>query len=106
MVNLNCSKEESRLAAAIANRAVAVLRRHGERIPRGMSIDTQMDIIAVHLNDCSLRLPELAKSSDDFNLLHDVLGIRKHLDRATGKLGDCFVPRYAAPHSGEKVRYY
>lgn len=38
-------------------------------------------------------LDELAKS-DDFNFFHDIAGIARHIDRATGKLMDCFVPRY------------
>ena len=29
------------------------------------------------------------------NMLHDVVGIAHHLDRKTGKLKDCFLPRFA-----------
>ena len=36
---------------------------------------------------------ELAEA-DDFNLAHDVFGIHRHIDEATGELRDCFVPRY------------
>jgi hypothetical protein len=33
------------------------------------------------------------------HLVHDVFGIRQHIDRSTGKLGGCFLPRYAKPRS-------
>ena len=57
-------------------------------------LDTSMDITATHLNGCSLRLGELL-NAPAFNFAHDVWGIRSHLDRQTGKLMDCFLPRYA-----------
>jgi hypothetical protein len=53
-----------------------------------------MDITACHLNGCPLRLGELL-GADDANFAHDVFGIRRHLNRETGKLEDCFCPRYA-----------
>ena len=31
----------------------------------------------------------------DGDFAHDVFGIRKHINRETGKLEDCFLPRYA-----------
>jgi hypothetical protein len=64
----------------------------------GSRRDIQMDIIAVHANGCPLRLDELA-AADDFNFTHDVAGIRRSLDRSTGQLGDCFMPRFAVPVS-------
>ena len=52
-----------------------------------------MDMEACH-NTCPLNLEglETAELSD---LLHDVLGIASHLNRETGELEGCFVPRYA-----------
>lgn len=44
---------------------------------------------------CPLKLEALAKA-DEANFAHDVFGIRRHIDRETGKLGDCFLPRFAA----------
>lgn len=32
--------------------------------------------------------------ADDFNFIHDVAGIAKHMDRNTGELTDCFMPRF------------
>lgn len=58
--------------------------------------DAMMDITACHANGMPLRLKELS-SADDFNFCHDVFGIRRHIDRETGELNDCFVPRYSQP---------
>ena len=38
-------------------------------------------------------------AADDFNFGHDVFGIYRHLDRTTGKLMNCFVPRFAQRQS-------
>jgi hypothetical protein len=53
-----------------------------------------MDITACHANGTPLRLSELA-DADDFNIAHDVFGISRHIDRETGQLNGCFLPRYA-----------
>lgn len=34
-------------------------------------------------------------AADSGNFLHDVAGIHRHMDRTTGKMGDCFVPRFS-----------
>ncbi len=34
-------------------------------------------------------------AGDAFDFAHDIVGILRHMDRRTGKLGDCFVPRFA-----------
>ena len=57
-------------------------------------IDVLMDIEATHNNGCPLRLSDLW-AADNFNFFHDIFGIRRHLNRTTKKLEDCFVPRFA-----------
>lgn len=59
-----------------------------------------MDLTAVHANGCPLDLSGLAQA-DEFDFSHDILGIRRHLNRRTGKLEDCFVPRYAKSEIAE-----
>lgn len=54
-----------------------------------------MDIDACHNNGNPLKLQKLL-DADDFNFAHDVFGIRQHIDRHTGQLLDCFVPRYSS----------
>lgn len=57
-------------------------------------LDLTMDLAACHANGRPLRLADLA-AADDFNLAHDVFGIHRHLNRESGALGGCFVPRFA-----------
>ena len=68
-----------------------------DRASRLVTVDRMslsMDLTAVHANGCPLRLADLL-AADDANFLHDVLGIRAHINRKTGKLENCFVPRYS-----------
>ena len=51
-------------------------------------------LTVVHLNTCPLDLQRLLEA-DDFNFLHDILGIQRHIDTSTGELRDFFVPRFA-----------
>lgn len=75
----------------IAERAVALAKANKGQ--RRHPLDIQMDIEAVHCNGNPLRLADLL-AADDFNFAHDILGIGRHLDRETGKLGGCFLPRF------------
>lgn len=58
-------------------------------------MELRMDLSATHAS-CPLRLVEMA-DADDFNLFHDIRGIQRHIDRRTGELTSCFVPRFAKP---------
>lgn len=58
-------------------------------------IDLMMDLEAVH-STMPLKLDAMcAAEQDSFDLAHDISGICRHLDRNTGQLRDCFVPRFA-----------
>lgn len=59
-----------------------------------------MDITAAHANGNPLKLAEMVAAigtENESDVLHDLFGIRRHIDRSTGKLGDCFSPRYSQP---------
>jgi len=56
-------------------------------------LSAQMDISAAHV-EMPIKLSELLKA-DKFNFGHDVVGIINNINRATGKLDNCFVPRFA-----------
>lgn len=58
-------------------------------------MEADMDLTACHLNGCELNLDGLI-AADDFNFSHDLFGIRRHINRSTGKLEGCFLPRFAA----------
>lgn len=83
----------------IAHRAVAFARRH--RIDYDL-LDCEMDLIATHLNGNPIDFQKLL-DFDDANFGHDVFGIRKHIDRTTGQLTDCFSPRCSLPEGVEVV---
>lgn len=65
----------------------------------------EMDITACHSNGCQLKLIELLQA-DDLNFTHDVIGIRQHMDRATGKLQEHFLPRYANVECPERGQFF
>ena len=52
-----------------------------------------MDMMATH-KVCPLMLEELL-AADVSNFAHDVGGIMRHINRKTGRLENCFVPRFA-----------
>ena len=88
MVRFDGTKEERLTIVDIAKRAV-------KQFPELDFLDTQMDICATHANGCTLRLKDLL-DADDFNFGHDIIGIYNHIDRETGKLVNCFLPRFSA----------
>lgn len=88
MISFKVSKPDCALIDRIAQRA------YDSKPDVQSHMEWSMDITACHANGCPLRLAELLKA-DDLDFVHDVFGIRRHIDRKTGKLGDCFLPRFA-----------
>ena len=86
--------DEIRLLRAISTRAAVLSGAINLRDVRSAELDTFMDLTATLASGRRLRLAELAAASD-IDFIHDVCGIRRHLDRKTGQLRDGFVPRYA-----------
>ncbi len=76
----------------IVDRAWELCIKHD--YPVGEKINLQMDLTACHNHGCRLNLAKLAKAPD-FDFLHDILGIGRHINRQTGALEDCFLPRCA-----------
>ena len=92
-IDFMCSKEDSLLIEDIVGRAVGMARDAGMVYDK---LDCSMDIRACHCNGCPLDLRKLLGAPDsDFG--HDVFGIRRYIDRSTGRLTDCFLPRCAMP---------
>lgn len=78
-------------AAKIADRAsAAFVQRVGGRM------SFIMDLLAADGQNGNppIDLDALA-AADYFNFAHDAYGISGHMDRSTGKLTDCFLPRFA-----------
>jgi hypothetical protein len=53
-----------------------------------------MHLTATHANGCHLRLAELC-DAPQADFIHKVFGISLNLNRQTGKLENCLVPRFA-----------
>jgi len=86
------SLEDCKIASKIAKRALMELTSLKITTSKDFLQSTQMDIVATHISGCCIRLEELltAKRGD---FLHDVTGIARHLNRQTGELENCFLPR-------------
>lgn len=87
------STDDGRLIDLIVKRGRALDRKHQVR---GYSpLHCSMDITAAHANGTPLRLADML-AADDFNFAHDWFGIRRHLNRETGQMLNCFLPRFHA----------
>ena len=87
MVKFNTTKEEAALITKIVERA----KKNDVSINKLNSI---LDITATHCNGNPLRLATFLHA-DNFNFNHDFYGIRENLDRNSGKLLNCFLPRFS-----------
>lgn len=99
MVNFTITPEERDLINQIAERAFGLARAYGSNYALS---DILMDVTACHANGCPLKLKELLEAPE-MDFWHDITGIYLRLDRKTGKLTCCFLPRYAA-HARYQVR--
>ncbi len=87
--------EERALVERIVKRYAVILKNARSIVVTDEErLERTMDIEACHCNGNPLDLQRFA-SAGDFDLIHDVLGIRDHLDRQTGKLKAFFSPRFS-----------
>lgn len=83
------TEEESALISDIADRVFQIWPGYPDD-----KMTLFMDITACHCNGNPLRLEDLL-NADNFNFSHDIGGIRRHINRETGKLEDFFSPRFS-----------
>lgn len=93
-IKFNTGPGEAEIIHQIVDRAMAMARKATNRAPGFRPIDLTMDITATHCNGTPLKLRELL-DAPDFDFSHDVFGIMRHINRETGQLEDCFLPRCA-----------
>lgn len=91
-VSFSASKEDFALVALVVERAMKMYVELD--IDGPTRSDLTMDLIAAHANGCQMDWQKLL-DADRSNFSHDIGGIRRHLDRSTGELKNCFAPRYA-----------
>ena len=89
-VSFKATPAESKLITKIARRAQGLYTQHG--VERDL-LDIEMDLLAANANGCPLDF-ERMDQADEFNLMHDISGIYRHIDRDTGKLTGFFLPRF------------
>jgi len=92
MISFDVTADEATIIEALAQRASKAAQQAGFRYT---TIDASMDITACHANGTRLDLCKFL-DFDDFNFAHDAFGIRRHINRKTGVVEDCFLPRCAA----------
>lgn len=91
-IKFNVTDAERDLIIKIAHRADKELFGNRQQYDQKV-LDTVMDLSACIAQGVPLRLDELLEA-DKFNFAHDVYGIRRHINRKTGKLENCFLPRF------------
>lgn len=90
-ISFDVTDHEMLLIERIVERAVKSAKAAGWSPDR---TTLTMDLCACHANGCPLKLQEIL-DADDFTFAHDVFGIHRLIDRSTGKLTRCFLPRLA-----------
>lgn len=100
--SIRFARPKSKAAREALSRIVAMAAKH---TGRDVS-DIEMDLLATHNHGCRLDFVRMAESigkRDNFEVLHDIYGIDRHLNRTTGALENFFHPRFAR-RSGRGVR--
>jgi hypothetical protein len=94
-ISFKIGRDAANTVRKIIDRAADMSERvTGKKLNKNELRDWTMDIIACHANAFPLDLDRML-AADDCNFGHDVFGIPCHLDRTTGLLMNCFVPRFA-----------
>jgi hypothetical protein len=93
-VSFEHTKEEGELVDRILDRYAALAEKQGQPVGHAERLGVEMDLLATHANGCPLDFA-LMLEAEDFDFVHDINGIGRHLDRTTGELGGCFLPRTA-----------
>lgn len=89
-INFDATAEDYALIEKIISRYLVLADINDD----AAECELTMDITACHLNGCSLDLQRLL-DAEDFNLIHDVAGINRRIDRGTAQLTGAFRPRFA-----------
>lgn len=90
--------DDETLVDKITDRWVALVESHGHPSPDILA--TMMDVKAANGANGNARL-DLWKllEFNDANFAHDMGGINRHINRQTGVIEGCFLPRCAEPEN-------
>ena len=92
MIEFTDDKKSIELIGKIAERALKI---YSECEVEREKIDIVMDLSACHVT-CPLKLKDMLEWNGQADFMHDISGIYRHLNRETGELEDCFLPRFVA----------
>lgn len=90
MLNWKSTKDDIEIMGKIATRYIDMAQQLNIKIDR---MTLLMDIEACNNNGCPLKLNDLLEAQNS-EFLHDISGIQNNINRQTGKLENCFRPRY------------
>ncbi len=90
-INFDCSPNDMHLIACIVSRVVEMTKEKNIPVDH---VTVAMDLLACHCNGCPLKLQSLLMTSDS-ELMDDIGGIGKNINRSNGKLNDSYRPIYA-----------
>ena len=99
LLKFSATRAEEDVISQIADRAAAMLDKFDVEYTYTTLL---MDIEVCHSNGMPLDLIGL-QAAPDGDFAHDIGGIRRHINRETGAIEDCFVPRYAADYNTVNV---
>ncbi len=88
-----CSADDCYIISRIVDRALRLAQSWSA--PGLNRRALTMDLTACHASGMPLNLQALLDTPEEGSFAHDVFGIHRHLDRATGQLTQCFVLRFA-----------
>lgn len=95
-VNFELNDEEQECKNIIMDRVMKIASGSDVMgVVRDRMMQIGMSLAACHNHACKLDLKLLA-STEDHHLIHDVLGIDRHLDKEALELKNAFHPRCAA----------
>jgi hypothetical protein len=114
MLNLSISESDLKLVnqiaqratqVAVSHRAISLLKAFSKVEEARFHREVLMDVWIVHANGCPLRLQELL-DAEPYEFAHDVFEMRERLDRVTGQLTGCFVPRFSVDLAAHDFRIH
>lgn len=95
-ISFDMTDDEMELIEKIADRAEAAGYCRGKERPDHWyeRLTLIMDLAATNANGCPMDFARLL-AADDFNFLHDIAGVARHINRRTGLMDHRFLPRCA-----------
>jgi hypothetical protein len=94
-VSFEIAESDRQLVDEIVQRYAAAYSKAMRVEPSKRTLQNlRMDLTATHANGCPMDFAKLL-ATDNFTFGHDISGIDRHIDRSSGKLLNCFLPRCA-----------